>query len=189
MMPRDLLAPILLLASCAPPATPSDVAAADPQALVVCPRGDTVPGIDVSHWQDTIDWDQVATTEARFAIVRVSHGTGVRDRQFERNWPEVRRVGLIRGVYQFFSAEDDPIAQADLLIDAIGGSYTQGDLPPVLDVEGMSLDGPPASVAVANMRAWLAHVEARLGVRPILYTARYFWRDELGDPDFSDYPL
>lgn len=161
----------------------------DKAPLVICPDGPTVAGIDVSHWQGTIDWDAVAASDVEFAIIRVSHGTSTMDREFVRNWPEAQRVGLIRGVYQFFSASDDPVAQADLLIDRIGGAMTPGDLPPVLDVEGMSLDGQPRATVIANMRAWIARVRERLGVQPLIYTAKYFWQDDLGNPDFTEHPL
>lgn len=177
---------LLLFVACAQPPLYDDVGSVE-EAIVVCPGATTVEGIDVSHWQATIDWDRVAADGVVFAFIRVSHGTGTMDREFATNWPEAQRVGVIRGVYQYFSPGDDPIAQADLLIDAIGGELAPGDLPPVLDVE--ALEGESADVAIANMRVWLDHVEAMLGVRPIIYTAFYFWRDQLGAPDFGEYPL
>lgn len=162
---------------------------ASKDALVICPTGPTIEGIDVSHWQGTIAWDAVAADGIDFAFIRVSHGTSTLDREFARNWPEAERVGVIRGVYQFFSAANDPTAQADLLVDSIGGALAPGDLPPVLDVEGMSLDGLPAATVIANMRTWIARIRERLGVTPIIYTAKYFWQDQLGNPDFTEHPL
>lgn len=159
------------------------------ELVVICPEGDTVEGIDVSHHQGTIDWDAVAASDVEWAIIRVSHGTAVMDREFARNWEEAGRVGLIRGVYQFFSASADPIEQADLVIDSIGGELQVGELPPVLDIESLSVESYPAATVIANMRTWVARIEDRLGVAPIIYTAKYFWRDQLGDPDFSAYPL
>jgi GH25 family lysozyme M1 (1,4-beta-N-acetylmuramidase) len=184
-MTRSLLV-LLFAASCA---SPSEDVGYGEEAIVVCPGAATVEGIDVSHWQSTVDWDAVAGDGIEFAFIRVSHGTSTTDTQFARNWPEARRVGVMHGVYQFFSAADDPIEQADLLIEAIGGAHEPGDLPPVLDVEGESVDGQSAATIIANMQTWLDYVEAELGVRPIIYTAKYFWRDTLGDPDFTGYPL
>lgn len=177
---------VVVLASCAASAGESG---SSKSTLVICPDGPTVDGIDVSHWQATIDWDAVAADGIEFAFIRVSHGTGTMDREFARNWPEAQRVGIIRGVYQFFSAGDDPVAQADLLIDQIGGALAPGDLPPVLDVEGMSVDGQPRATIILNMRTWIARVEERLSVTPIIYSAKYFWQDQLGNPDFTEHPL
>ncbi|HHH27436.1 MAG TPA: hypothetical protein ENK57_03670, partial [Polyangiaceae bacterium] len=175
-----------LLSACIGPA---DDVGLDKSALIVCAEGETTPGIDVSHWQGSIDWDAVAASDIQFAFIRVSHGTSTRDREFDRNWSEARRVGMMRGVYQFFSASDDPTAQADLLVTEIGGALEPGDLPPVLDVEGMSLDGQPRATVIANMRTWIARIQDRLGVVPIIYSAKYFWQDQLGDPDFTEHPL
>jgi len=140
---------VALLTACAAPV--GDVGT-QKEAMVICPDGPTVAGIDVSHWQDRIDWDAVASDGVEFAFIRVSHGTGVMDREFARNWSEAQRVGIIRGVYQFFSAGDDPVAQADLLVSQVGGALAPGDLPPVIDVEGMSVDGQPRATIIANMR-------------------------------------
>jgi hypothetical protein len=77
--------------------------------------------------------------------------------------------------------------QADMMIAAIG-TYTPGDLPPVIDVED---DGglAPATVA-ARVRQWVDRVQNALGVTPIVYTGKYFWRDEVGGPSsFAPNPL
>ncbi|MGC6418992.1 MAG: GH25 family lysozyme, partial [Bradymonadia bacterium] len=70
----------------------------------VCPEGPTVEGVDVSVYQEVIDWDALANSEIKYAIMRTGYGTGTLDTQFERNWAESERVGIIRGVYHFFRA-------------------------------------------------------------------------------------
>src|SRR5262249_45278765 len=46
-----------------------------------------------------------------------------------------------------------------------------------------------ASVA-SNVRQWVDHVTAALGVDPIVYTGKYFWRDQVGGPSsFATNPL
>lgn len=157
------------------------------EELRVCADGPTVDGIDVSHWQGTIDWDRVAADGVRFAFIRVSHGLGTYDDQYDRNWPEARRVGILRGTYQYFQPDQDPIAQADLLLEHMG-ALQPDDLPPVIDVEATGgMTGPQIAAAV---KLWLDHVEAAIGRKPIIYSGYYFWRDNVGDPPgFSDYPL
>ncbi len=157
------------------------------EELRVCADGPTVDGIDVSRWQGTIDWDAVAGDGVRFALIRVSHGVLTYDAEYTRNWAEARRVGVLRGTYQFFQPDQDPIAQADLLLSNMG-TLEPDDLPPVIDVEAMGgLTGPEVATAV---RAWLEHVEAATGRTPIIYSGYYFWRDQVGDPPgFARYPL
>ncbi len=157
------------------------------QALRVCPDGETVKGIDVSHWQGTVDWDRVAAAGVRFAFIRASDGVGTLDRQFERNWRETKRVGIYRGAYQFFRPNQDPIAQADVLLNRLGWEAQIGDLPPVLDVEVNG--GLSAGQVASRVRQWLDRVEAALGVRPIIYASPGLWDSLVASDDFGDYSL
>jgi lysozyme len=95
---------------------------------------------------------------------------------------------VVRGAYQFFRPNQDVNAQADLLINALGGVYTPGDLPPVIDVEVTG--GYGAATVASKVRTWVDRVKAKLGVDPIVYTGKYFWRDQVGGPtSFSNNAL
>ncbi|NOY90788.1 MAG: hypothetical protein GXP55_06210 [Deltaproteobacteria bacterium] len=193
MLHRRLLAllplTLLLTSACSEDAAsgsydPGEVGGA--QAMLrVCADGPTLRGIDVSHWQGTIDWDAVAADGVTFAFIRVSDGDFL-DREFTRNWAEAKRVGIRRGVYQFFRAGNDPIADAEILITRMG-ALEPGDLAPVLDAETM--DGQSASTVQANMRRWLEHVAAATGTTPFIYSGSGFWNGSFGSPDFMEYPL
>ena len=76
----------------------------------------TVEGVDVSVYQKVIDWDALSNSEIKYAIMRTGYGTGTLDTQFERNWAESERVGMIRGVYHF-SANRDVVTQARIMLD------------------------------------------------------------------------
>ncbi|MCD6498919.1 MAG: hypothetical protein J7M25_11560 [Deltaproteobacteria bacterium] len=157
------------------------------QGLSVCADGDVLYGIDVSHWQGVVDWDRVAADGVTFAFMRVSDGTRVLDSQFSRNWSETRRVGIIRGAYQFFRPKQDPEGQADVLIDALGGTVTPGDLPPVIDVEVS--DGLSRSTVTTRIQRWVDRVESRLHVAPIVYTSPGLWSSISGSDDFENLAL
>ncbi|MEM6990164.1 MAG: GH25 family lysozyme [Myxococcota bacterium] len=160
----------------------------DPVAALnnVCAGDETLRGIDVSYYQDTINWDAVAADGVVFALIRVSHSLQFFDPQFDANWANARAAGIHAGVYQYFEPDEDPIAQADLLLDSMG-PLMPGDLPPVIDVETTAGLGPAA--VEASVLAWVEHVENELGVRPIIYTGPYFWQDNVGSDAFGDYPL
>jgi MYXO-CTERM domain-containing protein len=162
--------------------------AADVDALpaVVCADGPTVQGIDVSYWQGDIDWQAVAGDGIRFAIIRASDGTGYIDSKFAPNWAGAQDNGLLVGAYQYFRPSQDPIAQAEILLDMMG-PYAAGTLPPVIDVEtseGLS----PAQVA-DRVGQWIDHVEAATGVKPIVYTGKYIWEGQVASAQWTDYPL
>jgi GH25 family lysozyme M1 (1,4-beta-N-acetylmuramidase) len=152
------------------------------QAATVCGSGPTVKGIDVSYYQPNIDWTKVRADGVRYAFIRVSDGLATVDTKFASHWAGSRAAGIKHGAYQFFRPNQDPIAQADLLLAKIG-TPEPDDLPPVIDVEA---DGglPPAQVA-AKVKLWIDHVSAATGQTPIIYTGFYFWRDRVGAPAFA----
>src|SRR5262245_45436425 len=92
---------IIATAGCAGlPDTSEEVDEAE-QAQVVCPDGDIVQGIDVSFWQEDINWYSVAGDGIKFAIARASYGTS-KDTYFDQNWAGMKAAGLVRGAYQYW---------------------------------------------------------------------------------------
>ncbi|HZU98701.1 MAG TPA: GH25 family lysozyme [Planctomycetota bacterium] len=144
----------------------------------------TVKGVDVSQFQLQVDWKTVKRAGISFAFCRVGDGNFV-DPTFARNWAGIKNAGLVRGVYQFFRASKDPIAQADILVAHVG-KLAPGDLPPVLDAEVM--DGVDVATFNANMKKWIARIEEKLGRSPIIYTGSFFW-DALRSPDVGTHDL
>ena len=179
---------IILFFSCRP-AAPLLQAAGAPrlpnQKAIVCPDGPTVPGIDVSYWQGDIDWDAVAASGVVFAFIRAADGF-FEDPKFEFNWAEARRVGIIRGTYQYFRPGLDAVRQAQLILRKIG-TLQPDDLPPVLDVE--TTDGFDSATITAGIRQWVRTIQAATGKPPLIYTAKYFWQDNVGTVEFSELPL
>ena len=157
-------------------------------AAQVCADGPTTFGIDVSSWQGDVDWDQVASDGVKYAVIRVSSGLHHFDQKFDQNWSNAGRVGILRGVYQYFRPAHDARQQAELLVNEIrrvGGSL---ELPPVIDVE--EDDGHSAEEIQQAIRVWIEVVEEELGITPMIYTGFYFWQDHVGGTsEFNSYPL
>jgi lysozyme len=138
-------------------------------------RAQGVQGVDVSEDQLTIDWPQVKAAGIAFAFARVSDGTQHPDATFPVNWAGIKANGLVRGVYQYFRASEDPVAQADLLV-ASAGTFAPGDLI-ACDVETM--DGVSAAQLLSNLAAWCGEIKAKAGRSPLIYCGEGFW-DPLG---------
>lgn len=156
-------------------------------AARVCAPGTTTPGIDVSYYQGVIDWSRVKAAGNQFAFIRLSDGARFRDPKFAINWDGARAAGVIRGAYQFFRPSQSVEAQAEIMVQAIG-RYRPGDLPPVLDVEATG--NLSASAIASRIRTWHDLVKTGTGATPIIYTGKYFWRDEVGGARaFSDNAL
>ncbi len=147
-----------------------------------------VRGVDVSEYQGDIDW-QTLSGGLDFAFVKATEGAGNQDPAFERNFRAAAEAGLLTGAYHFFSFESDGAAQAENFIQTAGD--LSGRLSPVVDVElyGAFKSSPPEKEDVrAQLDALLKALEARYGVKPILYATSASWSMYLQD-GYSEYPL
>jgi lysozyme len=140
-----------------------------------------LPGIDISHWQGEIDWAQVKADGIRFVFAKVTEGNAFVDDRYAANRAGATAQGIAFGAYHFAQPSGgtaDAIAEADHYVDSAGLSGK--NLLPVLDME--RANGLSAKALRRWARAWLDRVEARLGVKAVIYTNFYFWRDEVGNP-------
>ena len=87
---------------------------------------------------------------------------------------------------QVLRPEVDALTQAQLLVDAVI-ALAPGDLPPALEV--VSTGGENAATIATSVGLWVGYVEAELGLKPVVYTSRYFWQDSVGSVDYSNHPL
>ncbi|HSK81019.1 MAG TPA: GH25 family lysozyme [Thermoanaerobaculia bacterium] len=148
-------------------------------------------GLDVSHYQETVQWAQVAQKGYKFAFIKATEGCAWTDPKFHTNWNGAKAASLMRGAYHYYEPGRDPQQQAEHFLSTVwpeGGQplLATGDLPPVLDVE--TTGGRSAEEVVREIHRWLSLVQQRTLRVPILYTNRDFW-DGLGTSQFGGYPL
>ncbi|HEV7809415.1 MAG TPA: glycoside hydrolase family 25 protein [Candidatus Limnocylindrales bacterium] len=137
-------------------------------------------GIDVSHWQNTINWTRVAAAGKKFAIIKASESTTYVDPLFATNRANAQAAGLWTGAYHF--ARPDATAN-DALLEAghFASTVRLGtrDLIPALDLEAA---GGLSVPALQNwVTTWLNEVTRRTGSRPMIYTSPAFWTKYMGD--------
>jgi GH25 family lysozyme M1 (1,4-beta-N-acetylmuramidase) len=134
-------------------------------------------GIDISHWQGTIDWAQVAAAGKTFAIAKATEGVGYKDDTYNRNQAQAMANGLKFGAYHFARPENNAVREADWFVD--NSNYQRGMIIPTLDLERTGGRGP---TGLTNWtKNWLMRVEERLGVKPMIYMSPSFWRTNLND--------
>jgi lysozyme len=169
----SLLALGAALAACSGAPSTSERSCRDRAALNVCATATTLKGIDVSVYQQAIDWPKVKAAGGVFAIARVTDGVNTPDTRFIANWQGMKAAGIVRGAYQFFRPSQDPIAQADLALAKIdeAGALTVDDLPIVMDIE--ETDSQDNTVVRTKMQAWLDRIELKTGRAPMIYTAPF----------------
>lgn len=153
------------------------------------PENFEIHGIDVSKYQDFIDWPSVKSMKVNdvkigFAFIKATEGATNVDRQFSRNWRKAGDAGMTRGAYHFFVATKSGKAQAKNFISTV--NLEEGDLPPVLDIEHLYRVNPQRMRK--EIRDWLTIVEDHYKVKPIIYTYVTFYTSYL-IKEFDGYPL
>ncbi|MBD2326634.1 GH25 family lysozyme [Alkalinema sp. FACHB-956] len=145
-------------------------------------------GIDISEYQEIINWSAVSATNTVFGVAKATEGVQSRDPMFLRNWAGMKSAGLMRSAYHFFVANKDPLLQAKNFLGLTQAVWEDSDLPPVLDLEKSY--GLDPNTVLDRAGQWLDAVEAALGRQPILYTFPSFWHDALGNsPRLAHYKL
>lgn len=154
-------------------------------------------GIDVSHHQDAIDWDQVAQSGQAFAWAKATEGATHSDPRYAENRGGAGAASIPFGAYHFAYAQGatrdeartDAISEASYFLQV--AQPEPGDLLPVLDLEKNPQDMPPRRL-IAWTQAWLDTVTASLGVKPMIYTGPNFWATDMNDTTTfadQDFPL
>lgn len=144
-----------------------------------------VQGIDVSHYQNEIDWKKVSENETlKFVFVKASEGAAFQDSFYCKNWEALAETELLRGAYHFFRPNVEITQQIDNYFDVV--KLELNDLPPVLDVEHAS--DLSREALKRRVKEWLIIAEQRSGKKPILYTSQSFYYQYLVG-DFHEYPL
>ena len=153
------------------------------------PDGYSIRGIDVSHHQGDIDWDELRHAEIgsepiSFIFIKATEGKSIIDENFKTNFSQAKENGLIRGAYHYYHPEVTAEEQVEHFINNV--NLRGGDLPPVLDVEDK---GALTTEELQNgVKTWLIKAETHYKVKPILYTNYKFKKTYLDTQEFREYP-
>lgn len=140
-------------------------------------------GIDVSHYQGIINWEEVAQDKSiSFVYIKATEGASLVDDFYLRNLRGAKRVGIPVGSYHFFSPSVSALVQLENFRTMV--DPRQQDLIPVVDVEQRG------KVSLAqfqrSLKSFLDGVEHMFGVKPIIYTGVNFYAKYL-EGHFTQY--
>ncbi len=145
-------------------------------------------GIDVSHWQGSINWPKVKKDGVSFVFIKATQGTTWVDPKFRENASGAKAAGLLIGAYHFVDAASPEAAkqQAHHFVKTIQAAGVTFDLPPVMDYENN-----PAGLSKAQINAvaeaFLKEVQKLTGSVPIIYSGNAFAQQF--QPSLGQYPL
>lgn len=176
---------LTLLAACdkAPstPPVPKTVEQGASQAATA--QATEISGVDLSKWNGEVDFAKIKTAGKRYVFIKATLGNSVVDPRYADNMQSARAAGLAAGSYHFYMTDDKPEAQFANFSKHV--SLQAGDLPPVVDIEVLAKNSLP-NLAM-EMKMFLAMIEKKYGVKPIVYSGESFASEYL--QAFGDYPL
>lgn len=138
-----------------------------------------VHGIDVSHHNGPIDWQQVRAGGISFAFIKATEGGDLLDPLFAENRRGARRAGVRNSAYHFFYFCRPAIEQARWFIQNV--PRDRSALPHVLDMEWNPFSPtcrlrPDGATVRAEAEVFLDRLEQHYGRRPIIYTTPDFYK-------------
>lgn len=162
-----------------------------------CLWEDTVAGVDVSAYQGDVDWQKVAASGIRFAMVRLGYrgyGTGklVEDEVALQNIQRAIDAGLDVGVYFFSQAVsvEEAREEAQFVLERIQGYDIT--MPVVFDWEYISDEARTANVDKRTLTdCYLAFCEAvsEAGYTPMAYFNWYQSTGMMYLTELEEYPF
>ncbi|HEY8458510.1 MAG TPA: lysozyme [Actinopolymorphaceae bacterium] len=140
-----------------------------------------VQGIDVSHWQGSINWTSVRNAGIQFAWIKATEGTSYKDPRFNTNYPAAYYAGVIRGAYHFARPDVSSGAVQANYFASNGGAWSADNLtlPGVLDIEANPYGSMCYGLSQTAMRNWILDFyntyKARTTRDVVIYTSPSFW--------------
>lgn len=146
-----------------------------------------LPIIDVSRWQERIDWDKVKASGLVSGVMLRALGNSAEDKpskpyidpQFSRNYAECQRLGIPCGVYYYCKAVNTAEADAELALlrNVLTGKTVQ--LPVAVDIEDTYVQAPLDKQTLTDIAAHALGTVERWGFYAMLYTGLYFGQTNL----------
>lgn len=136
-----------------------------------------IKGIDISKYQNNINWDNINTSEVKFVIIKSSEGSDLKDPKFKYNWNECNKRKIITGAFHVFSLASSGKSQAANFISMV--PKNNNTIPPAIDINVIT-SSKQDNINIINE---LKNLERELfrfyGKKPIFYTDESTYDDFL----------
>jgi len=135
----------------------------------------TVRGVDISHHNPIIDWNEVHEQNIGFVYMKATGGISHLDRNYIYNYKAAKDKGIKAGSYHFYLFAASGEEQARHFIRT--AKCESGDLYPAIDVEHSpdnpySQDTAYISIVINELKVLENELYEYYGVHPLIYTNR-----------------
>lgn len=138
-------------------------------------------GLDLSHWQGDVDFEELKRNDVEFVFLRVGTTNGrdgefVLDKKFEQNITKANEVGIPVGLYfySYANTEEKAIQEAKWLLEQIKGRKV--DLPIAFDWENWSKfnEFHLSLLGLSSMADGFIKTVEEAGYQGILYSSKSY---------------
>jgi GH25 family lysozyme M1 (1,4-beta-N-acetylmuramidase) len=133
---------------------------------IQCCAPEYVNGIDVSHWNGTVDWNAVKKAGYTFAWIKATQGDYYTDTKFSINKQNAKAAGVTVGYYHFADLTKTAAANAAYFLK-VCGTPQPGELMYALDVEE---GGYTSSMTSTQINKWIVDFGKAIGFKMVFYT-------------------
>lgn len=165
--------------------------------FMTCTAATSIPGIDVSAHQQTVDFQAVADAGVQFVMIRVGYrgyetGDLLLDSYAQENYRNAKAAGLKVGAYFFSQATSvrEALEEAVFFLHAIRDWAL--DMPVVYDWEYVSTEARTGSIdprTVTDCTLAFCNAVAKQGYRPMVYFNPHQAREFLYLEELTQYPF
>lgn len=142
-------------------------------------------GIDISEFQQNVDYLKLKEAGVDFAIIRIGYGRFYKDIKFEEHYAGLKYVGIKVGVYLYSYADTNEKAkeEADFCLKILENRKL--DLPVFYDVEEVSLN---KQIITENCKVFCETIE-KAGYTAGVYANLYWFNNFIKVDDILKYKI
>lgn len=151
-------------------------------------EGAITRGIDVSEWQDTINWSQVKKSNVDFAFIRIAYGANRLDKTYDYNMKQAEKAGVPAGtyVYSLATTTQEALKEAQLAIRKMDGYKVS--YPVVFDIEYDKMRNL-SSAQIANIAKTFCDEVKKAGYYPMIYCNADWYTNKLDWSKMAGYDV
>lgn len=144
-------------------------------------------GIDVSHWQEYIEYDQVKASGIEIVYIKSSQGTNITDAYFKTNYDNAKANGLKIGFYHYVTARSNEAAikEAEYFSSVISG--TSPDCKLAMDFESFGNLNKEEINSISKI--FLEKTKELTGKEMVIYSDAYNAKHTFSKELANEYPL
>lgn len=146
-------------------------------------------GIDVSEWQENIDWETVKDAGYSFVIVRTSFGSNRKvDASFYDHVEGAKDAGLNVGAYHYSHATtvDEALAEAQTFVSLL--NYYRWEFPVYFDVEAPEQESLDNQTLTEIVKTFCEYVSDE-GYEAGIYASQYWLEHNLDMDELENYEV